>query len=258
MTRRPERDFTDEACRPFRLTGDRHGVLLLHGFTGTAAHMRPLGEALHERGFTVEAINLPGHALSMAEMGKSTWEDWLNAAKDAFLRLQADCDRVSVAGLSMGGCLALILAEQMRPAAIATLSAPMGTKAPLWLTRFAAPVMPNVFWRTRKNDPSPVDDRYDYGYPGFPTSRGAHLNRLIRMARRDLHAVSCPTLVVQSHADPTIAANSARIILDGVSSERKGVLWLEDVPHVCTLSKEKDMIAAAVAEHFRRAEQTES
>lgn len=257
MAIRPERNFSDEVSRPFRLAGGRHGVLLLHGFTGTAAHMRPLGETLHRCGFTVEGINLPGHGLSMAEMKKSTWEDWLNAAKDAFLRLKADCDHISIAGLSMGGCLALILAEQMQPTAIAPISAPMGTKAPLWLTRMAAPFMPTVYWRTRENDPSPIDERYDYGYPGFPTSRGAHLNRLIRMARRDLHAVSCPILIVQSHADATIAPNSARIMLDGVSSARKGVLWLEDVPHVCTLSKESANIAAAIAEHFRWAEQQE-
>ena len=108
-------------------------VLLLHGFTGNAAHMRPLGELLHAQGFTVMGINLPGHASSMDEMAQKTWEDWLNAAKTAFMELRAQCDYVSVAGLSMGGCLALIIAEQMQPTAVAAISAPMGTKAPLWL-----------------------------------------------------------------------------------------------------------------------------
>lgn len=53
------------------LEGGEHGVLLLHGFTGSAAHMRPLGERLHSQGFTVMGINLPGHAQSMEAMGKT-------------------------------------------------------------------------------------------------------------------------------------------------------------------------------------------
>ena len=131
----------------------------------------------------------------------------------------------------------------------------MGTRAPLWLATLSSPVMKTIWWRSHEGDSSLVDDRYDYGYPGFRSSCARHLNRLIRIARRDLHAVTCPILVVQSHADATITADSADVILQGVSSGRKGVLWLEDVPHVCTISNEAGNIAAALAEHFRWAEE---
>ena len=260
MAKRPEKNYSDAVCQPFLLEGEerhgkRHGVLLLHGFTGTIAHLRPLAEALHAQGFTVMGVNLPGHATDMDDMARATWEDWLNAAKEAFLRLKDRCDFVSVAGLSMGGCLALIIGEQMQPTAIAPISAPMGTKAPLWMTRLASPFLKTVWWHTREDDPSSVDDRYDYGYPGFRTSCGAHLSRLISMSRRDLHAVTCPILVVQSHADATITDDSADVIIRGVSSTRKGVLWLDDVPHVCTISREGENIAAAIAAHFRWAEE---
>ena len=133
----------------------------------------------------------------------------------------------------------------------------MGTNAPLWLTKLAFPFVKTVWWQTRETDPSPIDDRYDYGYPGFPTRCGAHLDKLIRMARRDLHAVTCPVLVVQSRADETITADSADVILGGVSSGRKGALWLEDVPHVCTLSRERENIVATLAEHFQWAEENQ-
>ena len=92
MNHRSEHDFSCDLCQPFLMEGERrggkrHGVLLLHGFTGTIAHMRPLAEALHRQGFTVMGMNLPGHAQNMDEMARCTWEDWLNAAKDAFLTL---------------------------------------------------------------------------------------------------------------------------------------------------------------------------
>ena len=260
MNRRNERDFTDVVCQPYLLEGQRrdettHGVLLLHGFTGTCAHMRLMAEGLQARGFTVMGINLPGHGTTMEDMGCFGWQDWLEAAKDAFLQLQQKCSHVSVAGLSMGGCLSLILGEQMHPTSIAAISAPMGTRLPLWLTTLSRPVLRTIWWKARQDNLDPVLDEYDYGYPGFPSKCGRHLDRLIRMARCDLHAITCPVLVVQSRADTVITADSADVILRGVSSERKGVLWLENAPHVCTITKAAERIVDALAEHFMHAEQ---
>ena len=260
MNKRPERDFSAEVCQPFLLEGmerhgKHHGVLLLHGFTGTIAHLRPLAEALHKQGFTVMGLNLPGHGTTMDDMAQCTWQDWLDAAKEAFLELQNRCDYVSVAGLSMGGCLSLLLAEQMQPAAVAPISAPMGTRLPLWLATLSRPVLPTIWWKTRDGELIPVASEYDYGYPGFRSSCARHLSKLIKLSRRNLHAVTCPILVVQSHGDDTITADSAEVILGGVSSERKGVLWLKDAPHVCTITYEAERIAAAIGEHFRRAEE---
>lgn len=259
MSHRPDKDFSAEICQPFLRAGDavggkRHGVLLLHGFTGTIAHMRMLADRLNEAGFTVMGMNLPGHAETMDDMAACTWQDWLEAAKAAFLHLKEQCDYVSVAGLSMGGCLSLIIGEQMQPTAIAPISAPMGTRLPLWLATLTRPVLRTIWWKTRDEAASLIDERYDYGYPGFRSQCARHLSCLIQIARRDLHAVTCPVLVVQSQADTTITADSAEVILHGVSSRRKGILWLKDVPHVCTISRDAGKIADALAQHFRDAE----
>ena len=74
------------------------------------------------------------------------------------------------------------------------------------------------------------------------------------MARGNLHAITCPILVVQSHGDKTISPDSADVILAGVSSRRKGVLWLDDVPHVCTISTEHQRIAEDIGRLFRESE----
>ena len=80
------------------------------------------------------------------------------------------------------------------------------------------------------------------------------LSHLIKMARRNLDKVICPVLAVQSHGDETISADSAEVIVNGVSSTRKNILWLDDVPHVCTISKEHEHIADEIAKHLRSAE----
>lgn len=256
MKKRPTVDFSAPECQPFFFEGGEHAVLLIHGFTGSAAHLRPLGERLHQQGFTVKGINLPGHATNMADMGRYSWQDWLQAAKEAFVELKDRYPRVSVAGLSMGGVLTLLLAEQMEVTSAAPISAPTAVQNRLMpFARYAAPFVHTIWWSEDPERQAKLDTRYDCGYPGFPTKSAAELNTLIGMARRNLHAVTCPVLVVQSRADETIAPESAETILAGVSSEVKGALWLEDVPHVCTLSAELENIARAVGELLRRAEE---
>lgn len=252
MARRPEVDFSRAACQPFLLQGGEKAVLLLHGFTGSIAHLRPLADRLHQQGYTVRGINLPGHASRMEDMKKVTWQDWLHAAKTEMVMLKDRYSSVSVAGLSMGGVLSLLLAEQMDVAAAIAISAPMAVQNPLMpLAKIAAPLMPMTWWRSRPADGPQLDERYDLGYPGFPTRSAADLNRLIGMARRNLHAVTCPVLVVQSHGDETITRDSGDVILQGISSRKKGILWLEDAPHVCTLTRDVDRIAAGMDELLR-------
>lgn len=253
--KRPERDFTVAECQPFFLPGDGHGVLLIHGFTGSAGHMRLLGEGLHQQGFTVQGINLPGHAQSLEAMAQTDWKDWLGAAQEAAKALQARCEHFSVAGLSMGGVLTLLLARELPLTACATISAPMAVQNKLMpLAGAAAPFMPTVWWRGDPQRAVQLEERYDCGYVGFPTRCAVSLSRLIRMARKSLGDVKCPILTVQSHADETISPDSADVILAGVSSQKKSALWLDGVPHVCTISPEHPRIAKALGEWFRQAE----
>lgn len=256
MQKRAEVDFSMPQCQPFYLQGGEHGVLLIHGFTGSAAHMRLIGEELHARGFTVKGINLPGHATHMMDMANYRWSDWLQAAKAAFTELKGSCRYVSVGGLSMGGVLTLLLAEQMEVTAAAPISAPMAVQNKmLGLAGPASLFIKTIMWGDDSQRAKLMNMDYHYGYQGFPTRSGADLYKLMRMARKNLHAVTCPVLAVQSHADETVSEDSAEVIAAGVSSERKGVLWLEMVPHVCTISPEYRRIAEAMAELFREAEE---
>jgi pimeloyl-ACP methyl ester carboxylesterase len=99
-------------AEPFSAAGDRRGALVLHGFTGCPQSVRGLAQSLADAGFTVELPLLPGHGTSVDDMLPTRWEDWSGAAAAAFADLSARCDGVVVAGLSMGGTLALWLAER--------------------------------------------------------------------------------------------------------------------------------------------------
>ena len=252
-----KRDTMFEApeAQPFDFAGGEHGVLLIHGFTGSPGHMRLIGEHLRDQGFTVKGICLPGHAQTMQAMADVTWRDWLNAAVEGYEALKKTCRFVSVAGLSMGGCLSLILAERYPLTAVAPISAPMAVQNRMMpFARLAAPFIKTISWGSDPDRPSVLDKRYDLGYAGFPTKSAADLSHLIRLARKNLGSITCPILAVQSHADETIAPESGEVIVARASSTDKRLLWLEGVPHVCTISPEHEHIAAEIGELFRRAE----
>ena len=234
-------------CQPFLIRGGKSGVLLIHGFTGSVAHLRPLGDALADLGATVMGINLPGHATTEADMARSNDRQWLAAAREAVKELRKHAGTVTVVGLSMGGLIALKLASEGLVNGCVTLSAPLPTNNRFaWLAGVLAPLWPRIGKAPGKERRHLVNPIFDYGYAGFPTKKTADLQRLIRIARRCLPKVTCPLLVVQSTGDRTVRAGSADTILRLAGSTQKRKLELEGVHHVCTLTPALPVIVQAV------------
>ena len=71
-----------------------------------------LGGDLADAGYRVSLPRLPGHGTVWQEMALTSWQDWYDRVDAEYRALSSECERVFVAGLSMGGALALRLAEQ--------------------------------------------------------------------------------------------------------------------------------------------------
>src|ERR1700730_2681578 len=99
--------------------GGPHGVLVIHGFTGSPQSMRPLADAIARAGFAVELPRLPRHGTAIEDLIPIGWAEWSAAVEDAYDELASRGDRVAVVGLSLGGALAVGLAA--RPAASSAL-----------------------------------------------------------------------------------------------------------------------------------------
>ncbi|MEO1286579.1 MAG: alpha/beta fold hydrolase [Chloroflexota bacterium] len=104
--------FQDEEHQDFRWDGGSTAALLIHGYPGTPAEVRPIAEILHDEGWTVRGILLPGFGTDIATMAERTHDDWLNATRDALHELRQTHEHVYVVGYSMGGAIAMTLAEQ--------------------------------------------------------------------------------------------------------------------------------------------------
>ena len=99
-------------AEPLHHDGGSVGVLLCHGFTGCPQSLRPWAEYLIAAGLSVSLPLLPGHGTTWQDMNRSRWPEWYATVDVALSQLRGRCETVVVAGLSMGGALALRLAEQ--------------------------------------------------------------------------------------------------------------------------------------------------
>ena len=63
----------------------------------------------------MEVPLLPGHGTRWQDLNQVAWTDWYAEAESALDRLRATTEAVVVGALSMGGSVALRLAEQRGP-----------------------------------------------------------------------------------------------------------------------------------------------
>ncbi len=124
-----------------------HAALLLHGFPGTPAEMRPLGTVLQDAGWTVHGMMLPGLGADIATLEERRFEDWSDAAKQAMEELKRRHSVVILVGYSMGGALALHTAIEQRPAGLVLL-APFWSFGERWI-RLLWPVIKLLFRRVK-------------------------------------------------------------------------------------------------------------
>lgn len=99
--------FQGEEHKPFFWNGGARAALLVHGFPGTPAEMRPLAEILHDQGWTVQGILLPGFGADIGTLGRRSANDWVNAVGTALAELGGRRAPVLLVGHSMGGAIAI-------------------------------------------------------------------------------------------------------------------------------------------------------
>ena len=121
--------YAQDRFRPFTLVhhddpGDRPGILMIHGFTGSPDELRPTAHIAHEAGFDVEVMNIPGMASDIARFREVGREEWVSAAHRTWETFTERYRTRVLLGYSLGGALA-ILASSARPADAMVLMAPL-------------------------------------------------------------------------------------------------------------------------------------
>ncbi|HEY1229889.1 MAG: alpha/beta fold hydrolase [Streptomycetaceae bacterium] len=239
-------------AEPYRHDGGRIGFLLSHGFTGTPQSMRPWAEYLAEAGLTVSVPLLPGHGTRWQDMQLTTWPDWYAELDRAFEALRARCDHVFVGGLSMGGTLALRLAEQ-RGADIAGLvlvnpsvHADDPRLKALPVLKHLVASLPGIGSDIRKEGVT------ELAYPRMPLKPLHSLAKLWPLVLAGLPQVTQPVLLFRSPQDHVVAPANAETVLARISSTDVTTEVLADSYHVATLDNDAERIFSGSLEFVRR------
>ncbi|MBN1923079.1 MAG: alpha/beta fold hydrolase [Anaerolineae bacterium] len=124
--------FSGPEHHAFVWQGGEPAVVLVHGFPGSPAELRPLGEVFRAAGWTAHGLLLPGFGPDLATLFDRRYDEWVTAACEAVETLRRDHAPVILLGHSMGGAVALCAAAKVSPDGLILL-------APFW--RFAFQTM---------------------------------------------------------------------------------------------------------------------
>jgi len=222
------------------MAGGPAGALLLHGFTGSPASLRPLGEFLAASGVAVVCPLLPGHGTPhWIDLASATAHAWTQTA-DGGLDALAGCDPVAVVGLSMGAALAIELAAR-RPDRVhgVVLVNPYVRDPRLGGAGVVRLIVPSV--KGIGNDiKKPGQD--EIGNDRIPVRTLAQVHRLLRLTAEALPRIEAPLLLMASTEDHTVGDKNPPVVMQRIGSRQKELVPLTNSYHVATLDYDADVI----------------
>ena len=225
-----------------KLSGGKVGVLVIHGFTGSPASIRPWAHGLNQAGFTVSAPRLPGHGTRWEDLNQTTWQDWFQAVEAEFLSLRKVCDRVFVAGFSVGGALALRLA-QLRGTEIEGL---ILLNPSVYDDRKFYLLLPMLQHFIPSVHGGPTDIAQEnierHGYGRIPLRALNSVRQLWKIVERDLYLVDTPLMVGYSVNDHVVHPSNSETVIDNVNSVDIREVIFEKSFHNVSLDYESDAL----------------
>lgn len=218
------------------------GILLLHGFTGSPVSMRPWAEYLNQLGYTVRVPLLPGHGTRPEDLNLIKWNQWPEKAEAELNILLAGCEKVFIAGLSMGGGLTLNVSTRYskKLAGIILVN-------PMIHVKFVPPQIAWFISRFQKMRDSVGDDIKrpgvtEHGYDSLPALGVYQLLKMLSYTRKRLHDVTAPLQLFHSVDDHTLPVSNTEIIMKLVGSREKNRIELTNSYHVATLDYDQEII----------------
>ncbi|WIK83099.1 alpha/beta hydrolase [Micrococcus lylae] len=223
---------------PARGAGDR-AVVMVHGFTSGPHSVKDWAHALAERGSRVIVPLLPGHGTCWQDLNRVSAEDLRGAVRAHVDRALAEHRHVVVAGLSMGGALALDAAAHRPVAGVAVVNPalsfgqPLAHAAPLlrWVVASTAPVADDVA--------APVSE---HAYERTPVGGVAALGRIQRAAVRGLPRITADVVSYWSPQDHVVPPSSQDRLRAGLRAAAFEQVRLERSYHVATMDRDLPLI----------------
>lgn len=208
-----------------------HAVLMLHGFTGSPLDLRKLTKFLKNQGCACYAPIYRGHGLGAEALMQTNVDWWWQDALNAYDFLKSHHYKyISVIGHSMGGVFALRLAQQFSLASVTTMCSPI-YKRPIDDLKSRLINYAQEYKKfEQKSDQQIAQEVADFAASDF--SLLTDLSNFTDLTGQQLSQVTCPVQVLQGELDGECYKDSAAVIYQRVSSDRREIKTYPDSGHM--------------------------
>ncbi|MEW9870524.1 alpha/beta hydrolase [Arthrobacter sp. HS15c] len=227
----------------------RTGIAICHGFTGSPLSVLPWAEHLAAQGFAVSVPLLPGHGTDWRQLARSTWPDWQRTFEAAYLDLTARTETCYVAGLSMGGAIALLTASRHSVAGVSVVNPGLS----FYDRRVRVIGVLKYFQQTTlpiQEDESTAAVTDDGDYSRTPLAAVHQLKKLFGASIRGLPRVTAPVQVFKSRTDAVVPPSSLAMLRRRLGGHLVEVVDLHHSSHVATLDADAPEIFAKSTAFF--------
>lgn len=250
---------TDEA-RPIARAGKGPCFVAFHGFTGTTSEIRPLAEAVADRGFAVHAPLLPGHGSKPHELQDTTFDHWVEAMAEEVLRAQREHGRFVLCGFSLGSLVAMEIASR-RPEGLVglvllgnaiSLAPPL--RAALGFVHRRGWRLPDWYvlklWASDIRDPE-MKKRIA-SYDRDPLRAALEVYKGGRRVEEKLRAIDVPALVLHGAKDRVCPPGNVRAVAAALGSKDVTTRVFPRSGHLVAADHDRDEVAAEVLRFVER------
>lgn len=220
------------------------GCLIIHGYTGGPYEVEPLRAYLEEHtDWKIHVPQLTGHGKEL-DLAEVPYEVWLNDAKVAFEKLQADCDEIYVVGFSMGGMIAAYLASQYKIDKLVLLSTARKYPSFKYLSYYVGKMIGDGFkGKLRENE---TFRHYKSKFGQVPLRSNLEFMKLVHETKDYLQDVQSPVLIAQGQKDGLVPFKTVYALEDEIGSEEKEVVFFEESDHLICLGDNRDILVQMI------------
>ncbi len=243
----------------FHIKSGPKACILVHGLSSSPSEMRPLGDYLAEKGYTVTAPLLPGHGTSHHNLADVNWQQWYDTLEETVEKTLKTHSEIYLIGLSMGACLSIYGAAVGLPVkGVVSLAAPIYLRdrrscfAPI-LKYFMPFISKNgLFKKKRRKVHEQTNIKYKRVAYEYQSLNGVNnLLKLIKNVKNELKNLKTPIMVVQSEDDSAVLSKSAEYIYDMAGSKKKHILYLKKSGHIVTMGEENALMFEEIYKFIR-------
>lgn len=261
LTIQRDADGVQTSARSYSLPEGETVLLLIHGFNDTPQTFELMAPVLHQQGFAIRAVRLPGFGVTVEQMHDCTCEQWVETVLTEARELRREYSKVLIVGHSLGGAVtigALIKAPDLFDGAV--LLAPV-----LDVANHRSPVLPTRFWR-RLGDfllrfstvyQSPYDRNDcrdpDYRNPKYKSSFSTRnivqqTFRLMDQNQPAAERIALPVLMILSRDDQVTDWVAAEQYFERLGSNVKQLRFYDNSGHSLTVDYDWKNVTSNIVE----------